>query len=128
MCAPSLPFFLPLWHASLSLLLSRRAKSQAQFREVSFQGRQVLRLHNRLVNHSGRSPRAHSPVVSSMGCGICQQLQRSLNNVVCKIKPLFRVLTNVPGSLHATATTSLWAALRKAKGLEQDHLTLKFGG
>lgn len=48
-----------LAHTSLLLLLSQRAKSQPQLGKFCFQGRQVLRSHNCLVNHSGRSPQAH---------------------------------------------------------------------
>lgn len=67
--------------------------NHSQFSEVSFQGRQVLRLCNYMVNHSGRTAQAHSHVVSSTGCGIFLQLQRSRNNPICRIKPLLRVLT-----------------------------------
>lgn len=59
-----------------------------------------------------------SPVVSSMGCGICQQLQRSLDNPVCEMKPLLRVLTvltNLWGSLCTAAPATLWASPGDAK-------------
>lgn len=82
------PFLLSLTCTSLLLLLSQRVKSQPQLGKVCFQGRQVLRSYNCLVNHSKQSPQAHSPVVSSMGCGICQQLQRNLDDPACETKPL----------------------------------------
>lgn len=88
-CMGSLPPFSgSCAHTSLLLYQSRRAKSQPQLGEVSFWGRQVLRSQSCLVNHSGRSPQTHSPVVSSTGCDICQQPQRSLDKPFCMMKPL----------------------------------------
>ena len=127
----SLPPLLSPHTHFLVTFAKQEAKSQPWFWEVSFQGRQVLSLLNRMVNHSG-----WKVTLSSFSCG---QLHGAwpLSTAVgkpeqscLKIKPLLWVLTVLTylwGSLHAAAMTTPWAGAGDAEALYQDHLTPSLG-